>query len=243
MSRIIKAGQIASVTPFDFLNMDEGASDGSAKQVGEPECSEPAVEQDPFSDLEEIIRNRLLEAQTRAEELESEGYEKGYAQGLKDGTEYGAKSMEVVREQMERVLAGLQDVPSRVLKDYRDWLLATTLAISRKLVRRELKTRPEVIAGLIENVLGQTEEDQGITIYFHPKDLDLLKNHTGLESLIDSGERPLALKPDAQIERGGCRLESDIRLIDATLETQFALIEEALFSQPQEEEEHAEGSL
>ena len=235
MSKIIKAGQIASVTPFDFLNMNEPAADESEQRAGEPEIPEQA-EQDPFSDLEEIIRNRLLEAQTRAEELESEGYEKGYAQGLKDGTEYGTKSMEVVSEQFERLFAGVQDLPRHVFKDYRNWLLATSITISRQIVKKELQTRPELIVGLIESLLTQTEEDQGVAIYLHPKDLDLLRNHTSLENLIDSGERPLSLKPDSQMERGGCRLESDIRMIDASIETQFSLIEEALFNQAQEEE-------
>jgi flagellar biosynthesis/type III secretory pathway protein FliH len=37
-----------------------------------------------------------------------------------------------------------------------------------------------------------------------------------------------SLKTDAGLTPGGCRLESDLQLLDATLETRFASLEETL---------------
>ena len=47
---------------------------------------------EPEIDLEDVFRKKLLELERRGQEIEKEAYGRGFAQGEKDGLEYGRKS-------------------------------------------------------------------------------------------------------------------------------------------------------
>lgn len=211
---------------FDQIELLSGDDAGGS---GEEEASLPeAVIQDSLRELEQTIQERLLEAERRAQEIEREAYEQGYAQGLKDGTEFGRKSMDVTREQMERLFGELQALPSRVLQDYRNWLVASCLAISKHVIQRELRTRPQALLKLIQNLLAEVETTQSVTLTLHPKDLDMLIRHADFAAQTEGAASALVVKTDPGLERGGCRIETDIQLIDGGIDTQLAQIEQAL---------------
>lgn len=238
MSRIIKSHEAAeNIQVFDFQSIEtEGTCSYLENPSLHPSCTaeaeEATVEEepapDPLAELEETIRNRLFEVERRADELEKEAYEKGYAQGEKDGAEYGRKSMQVVQEHMEELLGSLETLPQRVFSDYRDWMVDTVLAVSRKIVRKELETSREALVHMMEAVLGEAEEHQGMTLSLNPRDIEMIEKHTDLKDWPRQTGRSFTLKADENIERGGCRVESDIQIVDATLDTQFALLEKAL---------------
>ncbi len=226
--KIIKADETGELSAFSFGELDDCSRmyrDGGAEGVLD---RDGAPVPDPLVELEETIRQRLLEVERTAQEIESEAYEKGYDQGLKDGTEYGRKTMEVTKEHMERLLSHMEGLPREVLSHYRDWLIEASITISKQIVQEELSIRPELIAGLLSSVIGHAEETHSITVYLHPKDLELVSKHTDLENIFHQSERTLSLKPDPEVAKGGCRLETDIQLIDASLESRFALLKETL---------------
>ena len=226
MSRIIKAYDRLEVIPFDFHEMKHGeqarrTSSGKAPEMsGEDHCPES----------EETIQKRLLEAERKAEELEKEAYESGYAQGQKDGFEYGQKSLLLAKERLEQLLKDMENLSAKVLQDYKDWLLKTAVAIARQIVNKELSLRPELLIEFVEFVLAEADETQHLTIYLNPSDLDLMKKSANLDEIMEQSDRSLTLKADQQLERGGCRAESLIQLLDASMEARFALIEEAMLN-------------
>lgn len=237
MSRIIKASETEAegASIFDFTEIavlrPPAFRDASALETEIPE----AVEQDALMEIESMIQQRLLEAERRAQELEQEGYEKGYEQGIKDGTEFGRKSMQVAREQFEALLEKLMELPQQAFQDYRNWFIAACLAVSRHIIQREIQTRPEILTELMKQVLSSAEESQGITLYLHPKDLELLNGQTSMEDLLRGADRVFSVKTDARMARGGCRLESDIQLIDASLDRRLSILERTLLQEGHEE--------
>lgn len=228
MSSIIKSHHASELKSVSFREIDKSPAHESPEEPSETEevVEEPQI--DPLDELEATIQNRLMEAERRAQELESEGYDKGYAQGMKDGTETGLKSMLITKEQMEKLFAALQTIPKRVFKDYHEWFITNTLAIARQVIRKELDTHPKILAHLIGSLLDEVEASQTVTLYLAPKDIELLEAHTGLKETLRQSDRSFSLKPDPQLERGGCRIETELQLLDADIETRFALIEEAL---------------
>ena len=102
------------------------------------------------------------------------------------------------------------------------------LVISRHIVRRELITDSTQLAGLIETLLGEALEDHTLTVNLHPYDLALLEQHLDLEKLAERTGRTFTLKAHPRIERGGCRVESDVQVFDASIEKRFSFIEQAL---------------
>ena len=170
-------------------------------------------------DVEETIRLRLLEAERKAQELEKEAYERAYAQGQKDGFEYGQKSMEVVKKQLERILSGIEEGQQRVFQDYRQWFISNCLGVARQIIGRELEANPDFSIRLIESLLEEAQAHSSLTLYLHSKDIHVLQKHGDFQALSD--KHSFALKADETLERGGCRIESDLQLFDASLETQI----------------------
>jgi flagellar assembly protein FliH len=210
-------GEIQRPSAVDPCEVDADSGHSAEDPVG-----------DPFKELEETIQERLLDAERRAQEIEREAYEQGYAQGLKDGTDFGRKGMLVTQEHMEKILAELQSLPAQILLDYRNWLVASCIAISRHVIQKELRTRPQVLHKLIQNLLEEVEPSQSLTLTLHPQDLEMLTRHTSFRAPTEGSEHAFIVKTDPRLERGGCCIESDIQRIDAGIDTQLRRIEQEL---------------
>lgn len=231
LSRIIKApsDQSEDVSPFDFAQIEQRKQRLSVHPAhdfkGDAEIS---ATKDPLRNVELKIRELLLDAERKAQDLEEQAYRKGYEQGQKDGFEFGQRSMSIVKEHLERLLPEMQGLTEAILIKYRDWLIDTCLSISRKIVHREVTTDGGHLSQLLDSLLREAIDGHTLTVYVHPDDLDLLENQIDLKLIAERSGRNFFLKSDARLQRGGCRLESDMQLLDASIEKQFTFIEQAL---------------
>jgi flagellar assembly protein FliH len=231
LSKIIKdkPDQPEKVMPFGFVQMDRPDRKHSARLAHSfGKIADIQVDTDPILDAEASIQKLLLEAERKAQELEEQAYRKGYEQGQKDGFEFGQRSMSIVKEHLERLLPELQSLPEILLSQYRNWLIDTCLSISRRIVLREVAVDSSHLSQLVDTLLREAVDGHTLTIHVHPDDLDLLEKHVDLKLLAERSGRNFSLKADAELDRGGCRLESDIQLLDASLEKQFNFIEQTL---------------
>jgi flagellar assembly protein FliH len=233
LSKLIKAAQNdrAAVVPFDFLQMESTRATPALRTKRADEARNTLPESDALAEIETTIQNRLLDAERKAQELEEEAYRKGYAQGQKDGFEVGEKSMAIVKEHLENLFNGLQRLPEKLLEDYRDWIIGSCLGMARHVVRRELTGDSQQLVQLIDALLRESEENHALTLHLNPNDMDLLEKNVDLLHLPTSSGRTFHLKADPRLQRGGCRLESDIQLLDASIEKQFELLEQSLRNQ------------
>ena len=234
LSNVIKAtdGSSNPVVPFDFGQQDVREGPSVPNRHGQyAGTASRKSEAGRLEDIEVTIQNRLLDAERKAQELEEEAYHKGYAQGQKDGFEIGQKSMAILRDQMEKLLHGLANFPEQLSAKYHEWIINTCLEVSRHVVRRELTGDVEPLMKLIDALLKEVEEGYAVTIHINPNDLELLEKQLDFRELTVSCGRTLHLKTDPQLERGGCRMENDIQLLDASIERQFALVDDAIRAQ------------
>ncbi len=179
--KVLKGTAPAGWTRFAFepLDADPNGSCPGSDSLSHAGANAPAVEPEganPLDELEQVVRQRLLEAERRAEELEREAYEKGYEQGRKDGYAFGASSIEKIRERLDTVAASLEALPAQVLRDYRQWLIEAALTLARHLFQAAVTVNPSVLEKLVDQILDHMERSQAVTIVFHPKDRDLLQS-------------------------------------------------------------------
>jgi flagellar assembly protein FliH len=101
--------------------------------------------------------------------------------------------------------------------------MARTLAISathlaRQIVRSEMAVRPELVAEVAREAVDTLLLNaQHITLRVHPDDQALVAQGAA-EVLAARGARLVA---DAAMTRGGCVVESDIGVIDASIEARW----------------------
>jgi len=231
LSKIIKAFQMTQVRSFDFQEIERFAgpstSNGADTEGEAPSMTEP----NSLQDLENTIQKRLAEAKRKAQEMEQEGYRKGYDQGHREGLEAGLETMADTKERLDQLFSQLQELPIKVFRDYRDWFTSTVLAVARQIVGAELSCRPGKLMELIESLLAEAEKNHNFTLYLNPKDLEAIEKYTERINQLKDSVGSLLIKGDPTLLQGGCRLESDMQLLDASIESQFAMIGEMLLSQ------------
>lgn len=154
----------------------------------------------------------------RLESIEEEAREAGKAAGFAEGLAAG--QAEVLRrvEQLERILASLAEPVSHLDAEIEQELLEMVMAISRRLIRRELKADPGEVIGVVrEGIASLPIGERQVTVQLHPDDADLVREVFGGR---DSGPACRILD-DPSLTRGGARISTDISVIDATLETRI----------------------
>lgn len=236
--KVLKGTALAGWTRFAFEPLEAeanglcSAADSPSHNRGNAPEAEPEGT-NPFNELEQVIRQRLLEAERRAEELEREAYEKGYEQGRKDGYAIGASSIEKIRERLETVVASMEALPTQVLRDYRQWLIEAALTLARHLFQAAVAVNPSVLEKLVDEILDHMDRSQALTLVLHPKDRDLLQKHGILERWLSTPSDSVGtvrILLDPHISRGGCRVSSALQEVDALVETRLKNLHEALFS-------------
>lgn len=169
------------------------------------------------------------------EDLEQQAYCRGFDEGMRSGREQGEKAgAEAVRQRLEHALKCVRSISQEIenlrttaAAELEAEMVQLTLAVARKIVDRQIDIAPDTVAGIVRRALDRVEHAARTTIRVHPEDLHLLSE---ISPPLASG-RPAAgrivLEADEGIARGGCLIETDSGEVDARIERQFQVVEEA----------------
>jgi len=155
------------------------------------------------------------------EEIQEQARHESYEQGLKEGREAGA------REFVERVqrLEGLMEKLDRPFEELDEsveqQLAQLSMIVARQLVRRELRTEPEQVIGVVREALAALPlAARNIRLSLHPEDATLVREALSLKQ----GETSIEVTEDPVQTRGGCRVLTESSQIDATVESRLNAI-------------------
>ena len=154
-------------------------------------------------------------------DLQTEAYKEAFEQGLAEGRAAGQGQ---VRAQVEALAGMLHELarPFETLDaDVERELSMLAMAIARQIVRRELKTDPTQIIGVIrEAIAALPVAARDVRVHLHPEDAAVVRqNLAPTES-----ERAWVIIEDPVMARGGCQIKSATSRIDARLETRLGAI-------------------
>jgi len=192
-----------------------------AEETSEPE--EVEDESRPF-DLAEVSLEELLqhpEISARLAHLEQEAYEKGFAQGQKDGEELGRRQYETLANRLKDILKSLDEAVSEHVLTLEPQLFSLLKVMVEKLVLKEVSTSPEVIKTCLREALGHVVEQTQVKIHLHPDDVEFLEEVLGELREEFARIRDFEILSDPNLSRGGCLLETEFGLIDATLDRRW----------------------
>lgn len=185
---------------------------------------------DEFDQRQRELETRLLkEAREKALLIEKEAYEKGFAQGERDGLELAEKRLETTMRQLQNLMVSLGEERRKLFKAYEREMLAMVLSIARRILRRELDRGEEIVTATLREAFQHVVDQTRVVVRLNPLDYLYLSKHP--EGLPRGGEAPgrIDLVEDPSITRGGCLLETSFGEIDATFEGQFDEIVSAVW--------------
>jgi flagellar biosynthesis/type III secretory pathway protein FliH len=120
----------------------------------------------------------------------------------------------------------MEALPAKIFQDYRTWLIRTSIGIARQLVNREILTSPDIVADTVTTLLEEAEEHGVLTVYLNPNDLEIVEKRADLT--LGANGKHISMKADKDLERGGCRIESAVQLLDASIAILFENLEKKL---------------
>ncbi|MDD3436700.1 MAG: FliH/SctL family protein [Candidatus Gastranaerophilales bacterium] len=165
-------------------------------------------------------RNLISRAQEEAGIIRDNAAKEGYNEGL----EKAKGDIQQITDAIQNFLKAKQDVFEYIAPD----ILEISIDIARKIVKHEIEQNPEIILNTILDVLKTvSREEPKITIKVNPAQLNLTRENIpeivtslGLDSKIN-------VIADDTIELGSCIVKTNNGIVDATVNTQLAIIKEA----------------
>jgi flagellar assembly protein FliH len=146
------------------------------------------------------------------------GYQDGYRDGLVALEGFRQSFARQTTAQVGALMDGIAAQLDGLQQEMAQALIATATKLARQIVRDELQTRPELVARVAQEALDTLLlSARHITLRVHPDDHALVAAGAA-DGIAARGGRLVA---DPAIARGGCLVESDIGVIDATIDTRW----------------------
>jgi len=188
-----------------------------------------------------ILTDARADAQREAEAIRDDARRAGHAEGLEAGRAAGEQAArdEVVRSLSDEigalvegwtlVLEDLRATRRTMIEEAADDLLLLAGELARRIVGRTIELDGDVATRQVEEAVRLVGGARLKTIVVHPADLERVREH--LPTLLETvgGARDVVLQADGTIDRGGCVVRTDDGEVDATIRTQLARLEAALW--------------
>ena len=149
--------------------------------------------------------------------LKRRAYEQGLAEGRAAGIAQATR--------IATLAAEFEQALKRVEEELNNDVLHLALTIAKQMLRETLRVRPEKVVPVVREALAALPHiNAHLHLTVHPEDAALLRSFLEAEL----GHGGWRLLEDANIERGGCRIETSNSELDATLEARWKRIVAAL---------------
>lgn len=163
------------------------------------------------------------------EQARSEGYEAGmaagHAEGCALGLEQGRRDAENERQVLQQLAHGFSDELARANEIVAQDMLKLALDIAKAMLKTALEIRPELVLPVVNDALRYLPAVQApAQLFLNPQDAELVRTQIG--GLLEGDG--WQIKEDPKLTTGGCRIETNCNQIDATTDTRWQRIANAL---------------
>lgn len=144
----------------------------------------------------------------------AEGEKQGHEEGYKKGTDKAKNEIQQIQELNDGFAQSLLDIENVVGQN----IIKLAVRIAEQVLHSSIKTHPEKILELIDNILHlNIDNTAALQLYVNPQDHELISKY--IQNNPDTKLwRTIA---DASITRGGCKAQTALGDIDATIETRW----------------------
>jgi len=175
-------------------------------------------------EAEDIVK----EAEEKATLLEREAYEKGFAQGEKDGLDLGEKKALKVVENTENFFTEMSNLKKEILKQYERQILELIFSIAKKIIHHQIGSDEKAIEDTVLKALHLAVEKSKIALRVNPEDFDHVERLRPEFFAKFKELKSIVVTSDPSITRGGCFLETPYGDVDARIETELEMIYQCL---------------
>jgi type III secretion protein L len=179
-----------------------------------------AEEYDAHTTAKQIV----ADAQKKAEEIKAEA--------LRFKEEVFAKARDEARADVQaraaEELARAKMQAGQLLAEAEKDALELALKISAKIIGRDLERDPEVLAEIVATSIEAARGAKAMILRVHPEDGKILREKRPRLMELIGRAVDLSIRDDAEVERGGCVIQTEFGTIDGQIRTQFEMLRNVL---------------
>ena len=207
-ARFIPGEELQGAKSWSFDNLG-GAPAPSPFSPAKPAAA-PAPVEPPPPPAPDV--NELLHAARQS------GYQDGYRDGMAALDAFKHSFAQQMSAQIGQLVKNF-DAEMQALEGAMAQSIArVAVELARQVVRSELAQRPELIARVAHDAVEALQlSARHVRVRVHPDDFPLVQQGAGNELQA----REAQLIPDAEVPRGGVKVDADIASVDATLATRW----------------------
>ncbi|MGZ8187656.1 MAG: flagellar assembly protein FliH [Methylosarcina sp.] len=155
-----------------------------------------------------------------------EGSQKGFEEGLKKGYEENVHLLQKQASEFVHLMQSLSEPFNNLDQEVENELVRLVIGIATQLIRREIKMDPgQVVAAVKDAIKVLPLSSQKIYLYLHPDDAVLLRTVLSPAEL----SPPWNVIEDPLITKGGCKVDTEVSHIDASVENRLASVISNIF--------------
>lgn len=163
------------------------------------------------------------------EEARQQGYEDGYAEGhragedeaIREGQETTAAALAPLADMAQNFAEALRGADKLISQD----VMELAMHLARNMLKQALPVKPELIVPIVRDAVAILPSvQQPAVLMLNPADAVIVREAIG-DELAKEGWR---IAEDADIARGGCKLETASNQVDAQVESRWARLTQAL---------------
>jgi flagellar assembly protein FliH len=159
--------------------------------------------------------------------LEREAFATAYAQGEKAGVEAGTTRADAMLRRLSDTLRELDELRRTMIRQTEHQIVQLAIEMARRIVRREVQTDNDLLCAMARVALDRIGDASPATIRLNPEDYHTIVARQG-GAWAGSNVNVVA---DPSVGRGGCMVESAFGFVDASVEAQFRVLEQALLAE------------
>ena len=166
-------------------------------------------------------RNVVSRAQKDAISIKEAARQEGY----KEGIIKAEKDIEILKEK----LSEFYNYKERVFDKVSECVMDVSVEIAKKIIKKQIEEDRTSVIPIIRSAIEEVNKiEEKITLRVMPQDVEIVRDKLPELFSGEYFEAKISVIPDKNIKEGGVIVETSNGIIDASIETQIEIIENAL---------------
>ena len=186
--------------------------------------SELVAQQTGISEVERLSHNEKIEARAleKVKEVQESAYKEAYALGLEEGRAkaFEEEKAEIIARlgQIDEVLGSVARIKSELTVQNEAHLVRLVHELAKKLFFDAIDDRQDRILPVLKQAIDLAQSEESILVRISPEDFKFIEEFRQKVSKEFDFLKRMKFEATPDIARGGCMLETNYGMIDATIE-------------------------
>jgi flagellar assembly protein FliH len=167
---------------------------------------------------QEKAREIIAHAAAEAEQMRHEAARQGAALGRDEARQQLSPSLVAFANAGQALIV----FEERLISRHTAQLVRLALDITEKIIQKAVQEDPEIVVSTLERAKREVTDAKQIRIWLHPRDFEVLRElRPDLLKIGEEAGRTIEVVAAEEVSPGGCRLETEIGIVDATIPVQI----------------------